>query len=182
MGRSARADLTVRQIETITKIGYTADRKQPGLNLQVTAGASGYTRSWVFRYTSPSTGKRRELGLGPLRSIGLASARVLAANAESQIASGIDPKDARDAAKAQNAAASRRLTFEEAAAECIATQPHMECRSAAITVHVSRKLSCDLPTTGISEEQAIRSLKGRHAMKWQCSSKRQKPLWLSWGC
>lgn len=124
MGRSAKADLTARQVETSTKIGYTADRKQPGLNLQVAASTSGYTRSWVFRYTSPSTGKRRELGLGPLRSVGLAAARVLAANAESQIASGIDPKDARDAAKAQNAAASRRLTFEEAAAQCIATKQH----------------------------------------------------------
>ena len=75
MGRSARADLTVRQVETTTKIGYTADGKQPGLNLQVTASASGYARSWVFRYTSPTTGKRRELGLGPLSSVGLAKAR-----------------------------------------------------------------------------------------------------------
>ena len=124
MGRSAKADLTVRQVETTTKVGYTADRKQPGLNLQVTPSASGYTRSWVFRYTSPTTGKRRELGLGPLRSVGLAAARALAANAESEVASGIDPKDARDAAKAQNAAARHRLTFEEAAMQCIATKQH----------------------------------------------------------
>lgn len=54
------ADLTARQVETTTKVGYTADRKQPGLNLQVTAGAGGYARSWVFRYTSPITQKRRE--------------------------------------------------------------------------------------------------------------------------
>lgn len=124
MGRSAKSALTVKQVENWTKLGYTADGKQPGLNLQVTAGASGYTRSWVFRYTSPSTGKRRELGLGPLRSVGLAAARVLAANAENQIACGVDPKDARDTAKAQNAAASRRLNFEEAAAQCIATKQH----------------------------------------------------------
>lgn len=124
MGRSAKVDLTVRQVETTTKIGYTADRKQPGLNLQVSANTSGYSRSWVFRYTSPSSGKRRELGLGSLRSVGLAAARVLAANAQSEVASGIDPKDARDIAKAQNVAARQRLTFEEAAAQCIATRQH----------------------------------------------------------
>ncbi|MCF8492516.1 MAG: Arm DNA-binding domain-containing protein, partial [Sphingomonadaceae bacterium] len=120
MGRSARADLTVRQAETTTKIGYTADGKQPGLNLQVTASASGYARSWVFRYTSPTTGKRRELGLGPLSSVGLAKAREKAREAGDEVTEGIDPKDARDAAKAQNLAWRQRLTFEEAAAQCIA--------------------------------------------------------------
>ena len=124
MGRSARADLTVRQVETMTKIGYTADGKQPGLNLQVTASASGYARSWVFRYTSPTTGKRRELGLGPLSSVGLAKAREKAREAGDEVAEGIDPKDARDAAKAQNVAWRQRLTFEEAAAQCIATKQH----------------------------------------------------------
>jgi len=102
VGRSARADLTVRQAETTTKIGYTADGKQPGLNLQVTASASGYARSWVFRYTSPTTGKRRELGLGPLSSVGLAKAREKAREAGDEVTEGIDPKDARDTAKAQN--------------------------------------------------------------------------------
>jgi integrase len=124
VGRSARADLTARQIETITKLGYTADRKQPGLNLQVSASALGYTRSWVFRYTSPTTGKRRELGLGPLSSVGLAKAREKAREAGDEVADGIDPKDARDAAKAQNVAWRQRLTFEEAAAQCIATKQH----------------------------------------------------------
>ncbi|WP_397592893.1 phage integrase central domain-containing protein, partial [Sphingorhabdus sp.] len=42
----------------------------------------------------------------------------------SEVASGIDPKDARDTAKAQNAAARHRLTFEEAAMQCIATKQH----------------------------------------------------------
>ena len=124
MGRSARADLTVRQVETTTKIGYTADGKQPGLNLQVTASASGYARSWVFRYTSPTTGKRRELGLGPLSSVGLAKAREKAREVGDEVTEGIDPKDARDAAKAQNVAWRKRMTFEEATAQCIATKQH----------------------------------------------------------
>lgn len=124
MGRSAKTDLTARMVETTTNIGYTADRKQPGLNLQVTASVSGYTRSWVFRYTSPTTGKRREFGLGPLSSVGLAKAREKAREAGDEVKNGIDPKDAQDAAKAQNAAARQRLTFEEAATQCIATKQH----------------------------------------------------------
>ena len=97
MGRSAKSALTAKQVETATKLGYTADGKQPGLNLQVAEGSSGYVRSWVFRYTSPTSGKRRELGLGSARVVGLADARTLAADAFRLISNGIDPKDERDA-------------------------------------------------------------------------------------
>jgi integrase len=125
VGRSAATVLTARQVETSTKVGYTADGKQPGLNLQVTRGVSGYARSWVFRYTSPTSGKRREIGLGPVSVRGLAAARDLAGQLRAQILSGLDPKEERDQAKAVRAsAAQQRLTFEEAAAQCIATKQH----------------------------------------------------------
>ena len=119
------ADLTARQVETTTKVGYTADRKQRGLNLQVTASASGYARSWVFRYTSPITQKRREIGLGEAPTRSLADARALAAQFRLQILNGADPKDERDRLKAESAMArSQRLTFEEAAAQCITAKQH----------------------------------------------------------
>lgn len=125
MGRSARAPLTAKQVENSTKLGYTADGKQPGLNLQVAVGANGFVRSWVFRYTSPTTGKRRELGLGPVRKIGLAEARQLAAEAGKTVSNGIDPKDARDAKKVQRVTILRQhLTFEQAASQCIAARQH----------------------------------------------------------
>ena len=125
MGRSARVALTVKQVENSTKLGYTADGKQPGLNLQVTEGAQGVTRSWVFRYTSPTTGKRREIGLGATRKLGLAEARMLAADAAKAVAEGIDPKEARDQAKGQRAIiVQQRLTFEQAAVQCIAARQH----------------------------------------------------------
>lgn len=125
MGRTAKVGLTVKQVENSTKLGYTADGKQPGLNLQVALGANGLVRSWVFRYTSPTSGKRRELGLGSARTVGLAEARALAANAEKAVAGGVDPKDVRDAEKAQRAIAFRqRLTFEQAALQCIAARQH----------------------------------------------------------
>ncbi len=125
MGRSAKAALTVKQVENSTKLGYTADGKQPGLNLQVAQGVNGFVRSWVFRYTSPVTGKRRELGLGPTRMVGLAEARALAANAEKAILSGIDPKEVRDSEKVHRVTTNRqRLTFEQAASQCIAARQH----------------------------------------------------------
>jgi len=125
VGRAAKASLTARQVETSTKLGYTADGKQPGLNLQVALGPDGYTRSWVFRYTSPVTGKRREIGLGPLSLRGLAEVREMADACRKQIASGIDPKTLRDAEKAQRAVARPVvLTFQQAAEQCIATRQH----------------------------------------------------------
>ena len=125
MGRSGRTALTIKHVETCTKVGYTSDGKQPGLNLQVALGPDGYTRSWVFRYTSPVTGKRREIGLGPLSLRGLAEVREMADACRKQIASGIDPKTLRDAEKAQRAAVRPvALTFQQAAEQCIATRQH----------------------------------------------------------
>lgn len=125
MGRSATKALTVKQVESCTKLGYTADGKQPGLNLQVASGADGFNRSWIFRYTSPTTGRRCELGLGSARLVGLAEARELAANVGKMVAGGIDPKEARAAEKANRVAtAAQRLTFEQAASQCIAARQH----------------------------------------------------------
>ena len=123
MARRAKTALTVKQVENASRVGYTADGKQPGLNLQVADGVNGVVRSWVFRYTSPITRKRRELGLGSTRSVGLADARALAAVAEKAVADGIDPKDARDAKKVQRVTAMRQcLTFEQAASRCMAAR------------------------------------------------------------
>lgn len=117
--------MTVKQVEACTKIGYTADGKQPGLNLQVSQGAHGLTRSWVFRYTSPTTGKRREIGLGPISLRGLAEARDAVREYRRQILNGLDPKNERDDLNRQRAQAVRRvLTFAEAAEQCIATKQH----------------------------------------------------------
>lgn len=125
MGRSAKAGLTTKQVETTTKLGYTADGRQPGLNLQVKEGAKGFVRSWVLRYTSPVTKKRREIGLGSTRTTSLAEARELAAEMGRVIAAGHDPKEQRDVASANRAAAIRDiLTFEQAAAQCIAARQH----------------------------------------------------------
>lgn len=55
VGRRGLSVLTARKVQTAKKLGYTADGMHPGLNLQVSEGVGTLVRSWVFRYTSPTT-------------------------------------------------------------------------------------------------------------------------------
>lgn len=64
-----------------------------GLRLQVTEGGK---RSWQVRFTSPTTGKRREMGLGSFPAVSLALARQRAAEAREKVARGVDPIDERE--------------------------------------------------------------------------------------
>lgn len=84
--------LTARQAVTLGE-GYHADGG--GLYLQVTASGA---RSWILRYQR--NGRRREMGLGSAALFGLAQARERALDARRQLANGIDPIEARQAAQA----------------------------------------------------------------------------------
>ena len=120
MGRTALKPLTARRVETESKPGYYADSVTPGLYLQITVGRSRVGRSWVFRYTSPTVRKRREMGLGPVSVRKLPEARSLVMGYRSQILSGQDPLDERQAQRLATAQArSKQVTFEQAATECI---------------------------------------------------------------
>jgi integrase len=90
-----------------------------GLYLQVTRAANGgETRAWLFRFTSPTTGKKRDMGLGPLMTVELDAAREEARQARLLVRKGIDPVDARKAGKAERRAATAVLTtFREATAK-----------------------------------------------------------------
>lgn len=125
MGRRAKSVLTARQVQTASNPGYIADGGQPGLNLQVTHGSTGISRSWVFRYTSPTTRKRREMGLGSVDARSLAEARELVSKLRLIVLNGHDPKDFRDSERREKQLArSKQLTFKEAASQCIATKEH----------------------------------------------------------
>ncbi len=52
-------------------------------------------RSWLFRYTSPTTRKVRGMGLGGYPSVSVAAARDEAAKARALVRAGFDPIDAR---------------------------------------------------------------------------------------
>jgi len=69
-------------------------------------------RSWVFRYTSPTTGKERFMGLGPMRDVGLAEAREAANCVRAMVRTNTDPIEHRISERAKaKAAATGTLTF-----------------------------------------------------------------------
>ena len=86
-----------------------------GLYLQV---APSGARSWILRYRHG--GRRRDMGLGAIDVVGLADARMKAAEARKLLDAGHDPIDARNAERAAQArAAAQGMTFEDAARACI---------------------------------------------------------------
>ncbi len=120
MGRQAAKALSAKQVENETRIGYHADGPNTGLYLQVTLSKTGITRSWVYRYTSPTTKKRRELGLGSARVRKLADARSLSSELRLKVLDGTDPKDERDMRKATTIAnRAQQITFDAAVIECM---------------------------------------------------------------
>ena len=83
-----------------------------GLYLQVTRANA---RSWIFRYFR--NGKSREMGLGYLKAVGLAAARLKAGECRALLADGIDPIAARTNERAQRAVEdARAITFDHCAA------------------------------------------------------------------
>lgn len=160
MGRVAAKALTAKQVETETRAGYHADGPNTGLYLQVTQAKNQVTRSWVFRYTSPTTRKRRELGLGSARVRKLADARVLSGELRLKVLNGIDPKYERDKARALAITArAHQITFDEAIAQCMATKSsewknikHGQQWQNTLTTYASPllgKLQVDLITTDL---------------------------------
>lgn len=123
MGRIAAKSLTAKQVESEKREGYYADAACPGLNLQVVQGKGRITRSWVFRYSSPTTRTRRELGLGSARVRSLADARKLANDLRLLVLDGRDPKDERDKQRAVAVTErAHRITFAEAVNKCLETK------------------------------------------------------------
>ena len=109
---------SARSVETVTEIGY--HRCDRGLYLQV---AGSGTKSWLFRYKSPVTGKQREMGLGSLNLVPLAAARDIAVECRRQVLSGLDPLEERGRVKrVRLLEQARSITFQEAAEQCIASK------------------------------------------------------------
>jgi integrase len=120
---AAKRGLSVKTVEE----GFHRDRGDGaarGLYLQVSqserngvkAPEHGVTRSWIYRYVSPVSGKSRWMGLGPADVIGLADARELAFEARKKVKLGRDPiNERRDAKMAARIERAKLLTFKECA-------------------------------------------------------------------
>ncbi|MEB0010643.1 integrase arm-type DNA-binding domain-containing protein [Glaciimonas sp. Gout2] len=106
--------LSAMGVNKATKPGYYGDGS--GLWLQVSPTG---TKSWIFRFTVSR--KQREMGLGALHTVDLASARAKAKECRVLLLAGQDPLDVRNAAKLGAALALARLiTFDQCAAAYIA--------------------------------------------------------------
>ena len=110
--------LTVKRVERVKEPGRYGDGN--GLYLQVTKKTKngGGVKSWLLRYERD--GRERFMGLGPVHTFSLDEARERAKQARQQLIDGIDPIDAREAAKVASKAASkaakeRAVTFAKAA-------------------------------------------------------------------
>ena len=113
MPKKAKELLPV-QIKRLTQPGFYAVGGVAGLHLQVKDSGA---RSWILRVKIGS--RRRDLGLGGYPDVKLAAARDSAREAREQIRQGIDPVEARKAARAAlMAAQAKELTFEQAAVLC----------------------------------------------------------------
>lgn len=110
--------LTALEVSKKTKPGYYGDGG--GLLLQISKAS---TKSWVFRFKSPQTGKAREMGLGSTDTYTLAEARVRAKKARQIVDSGQDPIEVREAERQQlKLAAAMSMTFAECASSYIEAQ------------------------------------------------------------
>jgi integrase len=101
--------LTPAKVKHANKHGLYGDGGGLWLHVGPTGG-----KSWLYRYML--RGKAREMGLGPLHTIGLADARERATAARKMCLDGVDPLELRNADKAQHAAkAAAAVTFRRAA-------------------------------------------------------------------
>lgn len=82
--------LSARTVQTLAEPGRHADGD--GLYLVIDDGGG---KRWVYLFRL--AGRRREMGLGPLRTVSLAQARDLAAKARTLASQGVDPVEARQA-------------------------------------------------------------------------------------
>ena len=111
-------ELSAVQVKRLERPGFHAVGGVAGLHLQVKESGA---RSWILRSVVGS--RRRDIGLGGYPDITLAGARDKAREAREQILQGIDPIEARKAARlALIAEQALQLTFAEAAVQCHATK------------------------------------------------------------
>jgi integrase len=115
-----KISFTARGLGSIVTPGYHADPESKGLYIQVFKGVTDYKRSWIFRYTSPTLLKRREMGLGSLDSRSLAEARKVSLDLRKMVLEGIDPAEERSKARSKiTNAIIDGITFAKATELCI---------------------------------------------------------------
>jgi integrase len=150
-----------------------------GLYLRVTTGSGGAQhRYWIFRYAHRATGKDRQLGIGPLDTIGLADARAKAQECRKLLLGGIDPVEhrrSREAAAALQTA--KTLTFDEAVAAYIAahrptwsSQKHCAQWASTLKTYVTPVFG-HLPVGAIDDGLVLKALESIWTTKPETASR-----------
>jgi integrase len=133
------------------------------LYLQATVGREGHIRrSWLFRYEL--SGRRREMGLGPLHTRGLKEAREEAKRLRLLLLDGIDPIEHRDRAiEARAVESAKNKTLSAVAAEYLKAHrddwkhPKHAAQWAA-SLKNDAKAIADLPVAGIDVAHVLQVL------------------------
>ena len=109
---------SAKSVEAIKEVGY--HNCAQGLYLQVSKQG---TKSWLYRYTSPLTKTRREMGLGSFNFVSLAQARQYAMDGKRLVINGKDPIEERKKEQIKvQLKQTHNLTFKEIAEACIAAK------------------------------------------------------------
>src|SRR5215471_13014044 len=166
------AKMSAFKVEKINKLGFhrdAGDGAARGLYLQVSKlKAGGLTKSWVFRFVSPVTGKPRWMGLGPADAFGLAKARELARAARETQKLGGDPIEARrEQRMAAKIEAAKLVTFGQCARDYIAAhragwknEKHIaQWETTFLGKDAATKLINDLPVGAIDTALVLKVLR-----------------------
>lgn len=161
-------EFTAAAVRTRSKPGRYLDSRNLYLYVR-----SADQKFWVFRFTSPVTGKLRDMGLGPAAGRGavtLREARDLADAARHVLREGRDPLEERQAARARAKADrqhsnARRKTFKDAA-EAYITAHNSEWSNAKHRYQWSSTLETyayphfgDVPVSDITTAHVLAALK-----------------------
>ncbi|MHB2167459.1 tyrosine-type recombinase/integrase [Alsobacter sp. R-9] len=160
MGKQVKR-LSARFVQSVTEAGRHADGD--GLYLNVTDSGA---KSWVFMWKVG--GRRREMGLGPVRDVPLSDARSAAETARKQVRAGVDPITAREHRKA--------MSFGDAADALIASKSpswrndkHRAQWTMTLTTYCQAIRS--RPVADVSTEDVLRVLKPLWQTKAETASR-----------
>lgn len=165
------AGLTARQVQTMKTPGLFADGG--GLYLQITGTGA---KTWIYRFQI--NGRRRDMGLGALASVGLADARERAGEARKLVGAGIDPIEHRSQQQAAAALqAAKAVTFRECAADFIeknspawSNEKHAAQWASTLATYAYPTIG-ELPVSGIDTPLVLRVIEPIWATKTETASR-----------
>jgi len=105
-------ELKIKKIDVAD--GLVSDGGVPGLYFKASSPGKG---KWVFRFVSPDTKKRRDMGIGTYPDVNIARAREAVRLQRDALAQGRDPLEVKRRAGREARATLEELTFEAAARE-----------------------------------------------------------------